>query len=253
MQRPPQTGSGASLRRAIGQVLPDGLRLRLRRWRLGLGSPPVGGVDFGDLARTTPIAPHYGYLRGRAVDRHYIEGFLARHGADIHGRVLEVATAIYARLHGQGVTQVDELDSVPGPDVAFAGDIGTEGLLPSDAFDSIVFTQTLQYVFEPAVAVAQLHRALKPGGVLLATIPVITPLEPGDEGWLWTFTPKVARRLFYDTFGAENCSIEVHGNVFAATCYLHGIVVEDIDTKMLEPSDECYPVTITIRAVKGAV
>ncbi|MDF8333126.1 class I SAM-dependent methyltransferase [Novosphingobium cyanobacteriorum] len=252
MQGPPQTGPRALLSGMLRQALPASLRLRLRKWRLGLGVPPVGGVDFGDLARTTPIAPHYGYLRGGAVDRYYIEGFLARRGADIRGRVLEVATAIYARAYGQGVSQVDELDSIPGPNVAFAGDIGTEGLLPSDAFDSIVFTQTLQYVFEPAVAVAQLYRALKPGGVLLATIPVITPLEPGDNGWLWTFTPKVARRLFHATFGAENCSIEIHGNVFAATCYLHGIVVEDIDTKMLEPVDECYPVTIAIRAVKRA-
>jgi len=211
----------------------------------------VGRIDFGDLARTTPISPHYGYQRGRAIDRHYIEEFLSRHRADIRSRVLEVATAIYARRYNQQVTQVDELDLHPGPGIAFAGDIGTEGLLPSDSFDCIIFTQTLQYVFEPAVAVAQLHRALRPGGVLLATIPVITQLEPGDEGWLWTFTPKVARRLFHDRFGAENCTIGIHGNAFAATCFLHGVVVEDVDPTMLDAVDECIPVLVTVRAVKA--
>lgn len=251
MQAPSPLQPGSPLRRAVGRVLPQGLRNRWRRWRLGLGAPAVGAVDFGDLARTTPIAPHYGYLRGRAVDRHYLEGFLARHAHDIRGRVLEVATAIYALHYGKEVTQVDELDSKPGPHIAFAGDIGAEGLLPSETFDSIVFTQTLQYVFEPAVAVAQLYRALKPGGVLLATLPVITPLEPGDEGWLWTFTPKIARLLFHAAFGAENCQIEIHGNVFAATCFLQGIVMEDIDAAMLAPSDECYPVIVAVRAVKA--
>lgn len=223
---------------------------RWRRWRHDLRAPAVGRIDFGDLARTTPVSPHYGYQRGRVIDRHYIERFLAGRAADIRGRVLEVATAVYARRYGAQVTRVDELDLTPGPGVTFAGDIGTEGLLPSDSFDCIVFTQTLPYVREPAVAVAQLHRALRPGGVLLVTIPVLTQLEPADGGWLWTFTPKFARQLFHDRFGAENCAIEIHGNVFAATCFLHGVVVEDIDPAMLDPVDDCYPVVVTIRAVK---
>lgn len=136
------------------------------------------------------------------------------------------------------------------PGIAFAGDIGTEGLLPSDAFDSIVFTQTLQYALRPDVALAQLYRALKPDGVLLLTVPAISPLEPEDTGWLWNFTPKVTRRLFDQTFGPAHCSIAVHGNVFAATCALQGIVQEDVEPARLDPVDPCYPVVISVRAVK---
>jgi hypothetical protein len=37
-----------------------------------------------------PVSREFGFDRGRPVDRHYIEAFLAERAGDIHGRVLEV-------------------------------------------------------------------------------------------------------------------------------------------------------------------
>ena len=58
-------------------------------------SAPTATLDLGDLRRVTPIDSGFGLGRGKPVDRHYIEDFLARHRGDIRGRVLEVGEDAY--------------------------------------------------------------------------------------------------------------------------------------------------------------
>ena len=55
----------------------------------------------------------------------------------------------------------------------------------------------------------------------------------------------------FTVFGAD-CEVTVDGNVFAATCYLQGLAVEEIDTAKLAPYDEAYPVIVGLRARKGS-
>src|SRR5262245_56519960 len=62
--------------------------------------PPVGWVRFGSFRRVLPIDPTYGFRWGQVIDRYYIENFLARYAADIHGNVLEVATDFYTQRFG---------------------------------------------------------------------------------------------------------------------------------------------------------
>jgi hypothetical protein len=97
---------------------------------------------------------------------------------------------------------------------------------------------------------AQLYRALKPGGVLLLTVPGLSPLNLAPDAWYWNFTPLAAQRLMEQSFGPGHFTIAVHGNVFAATCFLHGIAQQDLDLATLDPIDPCYPVIITVRAAK---
>jgi hypothetical protein len=52
-------------------------------------------------------------------------------------------------------------------------------------------------------------------------------------------------------FGEKGVQVEAYGNVFAATCFLEGIAVEDITTAELNVRDPRYDVLITIRAQKS--
>ena len=63
-------------------------------------------------------------------------------------------------------------------------------MLPSNAFDCIVLTQTLHLIYDVRAAVPQLHRALAPGGVVLVTAPGISQIDRGEWGasWFWSFT-----------------------------------------------------------------
>ena len=68
--------------------------------------PRKGSVAFGDLRRVTPVSTKFGLDRGRAIDRYYIEGFLADSAEHIRGRCLELGDAYYTNtLGGERVTQ----------------------------------------------------------------------------------------------------------------------------------------------------
>jgi hypothetical protein len=73
-------------------------------WAPYVHGTAVGRVRFGSLRRLHPIGEIFGVKRGqsleRCIDRYYIAAFLARHAADIHGDVLEIADDTYTRRFG---------------------------------------------------------------------------------------------------------------------------------------------------------
>ena len=246
------------LRRIAGSVLPEPARAGLRRFRARLaGATPPGLVRWGDLRRLKPFSRRWGLDRGLPIDRYYIEGFLARHNTDIRGRVLEIGDDAYAwRFGGLSVTATDVFDArEESPDATYTGDLACADEVPSDRFDCIVFTQTLQFFFEPSRAIRTLHRILKPSGVLLATLPGISPVgRPADWGetWYWGFTTVSARRLFGEAFPDSSCRVEARGNVLAATGFLQGLAAQELTVRELDWDDPAYPVSILVRAVKPA-
>jgi SAM-dependent methyltransferase len=209
-------------------------------------------VSFGDLDGIAPISTDFGFDRGTPIDRYYIERFLHQNATLIAGRVLEVGDDAYCRRFGGArVTQQDILHVDPGsPSATIVGDLARAGTLPAGAFDCMVLTQTLHLVFDLRAAVAETYRALKPGGNLLLTVPGISQVDRGTWGetWYWSLTPAAASRLFSDIYGADNVFVEGHGNVFAATAFLQGLAVEEVDTRKLDVYDACYPLVVTVRA-----
>jgi SAM-dependent methyltransferase len=216
--------------------------------------PPVGQVRFGDLRSVQPIGPYFGFGRGQPIDRYYIETFLARHAQDIRGRVLEIGDDSYTRQYGgTRVKHSDVLNVTEGnPQATISADLTRADHIPSDAFDCIIFTQTLQLIYDVRSAIRTLRRILKPGGVLLATFPGISQIDPDYEwgDWYWAFTTRSARRLFEETFLAPNVEVEAHGNVLAAISFLHGLAVEELRQEELDHHRPSYEVLITLRAVK---
>lgn len=220
------------------------------------GAVPFGRFNFGDFARTRPVSGEFGFDRGQPIDRYYIEAFLARQSADIKGRTLEIGDDSYTRqFGGSRVRQADVLHvNADNPHATIVGDLSAPGTLPEAAFDCLVLTQTLHLIYDMRAAVAEMHRTLKPGGVVLLTVPGISQIDRGEWGntWYWALTPAAARRLFADTFGPENVRVESHGNVYAATTFLQGLAFEEVDRGKLDVEDPAYPVVVTVRAQKQA-
>lgn len=212
--------------------------------------PAVGQVQFGSLRSLTPISDCFGGDRGRPIDRYYIETFLAREAACIQGRVLEVGDRFYTeRFGGERVQVSDVLNVTEGnPYATIVADLTRAEHVPSDTFDCIILTQTLQYVYEPCLAVRTLHRILKPGGVVLATLPGISQKDQGDWTWYWSFSGKGVRRLFEEVFSPAGVTVEGHGNVLAAMAFLQGIAAEELTPAELDTHDPRYEVAITLKA-----
>jgi glycosyltransferase involved in cell wall biosynthesis/SAM-dependent methyltransferase len=216
--------------------------------------PEIGNVNFGQLSTTRPISNDFGWERGTPIDRYYIEKFLATRADDINGRVLEIGDDAYSRqFGGDRVTKQDILHVDPANSRAtLVGDLISPNVLPAIAFDCIVLTQTLQLIFELEQAVDRLYDALKPGGVLLLTVPGISQIDRQEwrSRWCWSFTEISIRRLFEIRFTSDALEVQAHGNVFAAIAYLTGAVLEDVDVVKLDVRDTAYPVVVTLRAKK---
>jgi SAM-dependent methyltransferase len=206
--------------------------------------------------RKNPVSAYFGYDRGQPVDRYYIENFLAANADDIRGRVLEIGDNTYTRRYGgDRVTVSDVLHVCEGnPAATLVADLAEGDNIPSGAFDCVILTQTLQLVYDVHSAVKTLHRILKPGGVVLATVPSITSIGDTDwEGtWFWGFTHLSAARLFESAFRAEDVTVEAYGNVLSASAFLYGLSSHELWRKELDRRDPHYQVTITVRAVKSA-
>jgi glycosyltransferase involved in cell wall biosynthesis/SAM-dependent methyltransferase len=250
--------AGHLTRRFLKRALPPGVIFALKRLLGRRPPPPLGRICFGDFDRTSPISLGFGFDRGTPVDRYYIEAFLAAHSSDIRGRALEVGDAAYCRKFGTGIVRQDVLHlAADNPIATIVGDLSVPGTLPEGVFDCLVVTQTLHFIYNMHAAVAEMHRALKPGGVLLLTCPGISPVDRGEWGaaewgatWFWSLTPPAAERMFGAVFGAANVAVEARGNVYAAVCFLEGLVLEELDTSKLKVLDPSYPVIITVRARK---
>jgi SAM-dependent methyltransferase len=211
-------------------------------------------VRWGDLRRTAPISRNFGYDRGSPIDRHYIESFLSTHSGDIAGRVLEVKDRTYTqRFGGRRVTHSDVLDIDPqNPVATIVADLNAARELPGDAFDCIILTQTLLLVYDVRSAIRELYRSLKPGGVLLATVPGITPIAYAELGdtWYWAFTRRSMQWLFQEHFPAHHLTVEAYGNALSATAFLQGLSLSELRLEELAVQDPDYQVIVTVRAVK---
>lgn len=228
------------------------------RWQGQAYVPPVGWIRFGSLRRLTPISRQWGFDRGLPIDRYYIEQFLRTHRQDIHGRVLEIGEATYTyRFGGSYVTKSDVLHAVPGnPQATIVADLACAEEIPSETFDSIILTQTLHLIYDVQAALDTIYRILKPGGVVLATIPGISQIsrrhdpESWGDRWCWSFTTVSARQLFEGVFPSTHISIEAFGNVLTTIAFLHGLASQELRQAELDFRDADYDMLVAVRAMK---
>lgn len=219
-------------------------------------NPPVGHVDFGDLRNLKPISDVWGLDRGLPIDRYYIQKFLAANALDIHAHVLEIGENTYTRLYGgERVAKSDILHvSAESPKATIVADLSHADHVSSNAFDCIICTQTLHLIYEIREAIGTLHRILKPGGVLLATLPGISQISRYDmDRWgdYWRLTSASAKRLFAAEFSERDVQVEAYGNVLAAVAFLHGIATEELTPAELDATDADYELIVVVRASKS--
>jgi glycosyltransferase involved in cell wall biosynthesis/SAM-dependent methyltransferase len=238
----------AHLRRWLVTALSRLLPGRVYRWlrarrHAGQWVPPVGLVRFGSLRRRGPLNRSGGAERGRPIDRHYVDDSLAGHAEAVRGTVLEVGTAdVVGRLGGTGAVEFTRITLDENLEHRLEA-------LPSAAFDCIVCANVLQRVYDVRAIMRALVRRLRPGGVLLATLPGAGSIgAPSTDTTYWGFTVLSVRTLFEEVFPAQKLVVESRGSVLTATALLHGIAADELRANELAHRDADYPVVITVRA-----
>ena len=239
--------------RLARRVLPATLRRKVLR---SLQWPPVGHASFEGLRRITPISRAWGADRGQPVDRYYIERFLTAYAGDIRGHVLEIKDNAYTlRFGGDRVTGSEVLHKDKGNlKATIVADLVDASQIADNSFDCVICTQTLHFILDVQAAIGTLYRILKPGGVLLVTVPGISQLDHPATGetWndYWRFTQHSAQCLFEQVFSPANLTVKTWGNVLAAVALLHGLAAKELTEEELAYVDVDYPLLTSVRAVK---
>ncbi len=137
------------------------------------------------------------------------------------------------------------------PRATIVADLAAAEALVAEQFDCFVLIQTLQYIYDLPAAVAHAHRLLKPGGVLLATVPVISRTEPElVQADYWRFKPPACAALFGEIFRAGRIVVRSYGNVLSCIAALAGMAHQELAARELDVHDERAPLIVAIRAVK---
>jgi SAM-dependent methyltransferase len=232
-----------------------------KHWRVFLSElfpaslkPPVRRViaRVRLAAGVKPLSEVWGADRGIPIHRYYLTGFLKEWRADIRGHCLEFLADTYVTaIGGDAVSKVDVLhidDS--NPKATIVADLTQPNSVPDNEFDCIVCTHVLHLVTDFNEVTSELHRMLKPGGVLLVAVPQLSMCDPGWHEY-WRFTPEGLGLLLGRVFGRENVSLRAYGNSLASACEIRGLAANEVHTDVLECHDPRFAIEVCGRAQKS--
>ena len=127
--------------------------------------------------------------------------------------------------------------------------------LPKAAYDLFICTQVFNFIYDVKAAIRGAFYLLKENGTLLATVAGnISPVSRSDMenyGHFWGFTYLAIQQLTSEVFGEENVRVIPFGNSMAATAFVQGVAVEDLqDWSLLDNTDSDYAICIGVVATK---
>jgi SAM-dependent methyltransferase len=236
------------LRQAVKAVLPVSARRKARSglvFTRGIGARMLIGRG------VEPLSYLWGGDRGLPVHRYYVQQFLEEFRDDIGGHCLEFLDDAYShRYGGAAVAKLDILHiDESNPAATIVADLTRANDVPSDTFDCIICTHVLHVILELDKAVADLWRILKPGGVLLATVPHISMCDPAWHE-IWRFTPEGLATILGRKFDAQHVTVRGYGNSLTAAGELRGLVAGEFHKATLDYNDPRFALEVCARARK---
>lgn len=196
-----------------------------------------------------PISKKYGYDRGFPVDRYYIDRFIEKNKEHIKGKCLEITDPHYITTYGgDKVTQADALDiDTDNFKANIHGDLRNLSNVESNTYDCMIVTQTYVMIDDYEAAIRESIRILKPGGVLLVTMPCLSPVW-NIKYHHWRFTLASGKYVFEKY--AKDVEVETFGNALVGQAFWVGLSDNDLTKEEFEYNDPFFPVVVTIKLVK---
>ena len=204
---------------------------------------------------TEPLSNKFGFDRGTPTDRYYIEQFVLSCKDLIKGDCLEVQAPLYLnKLDNKDIKSKTILDIIESnKDATLIGDLRSLSNVDDNRFDTLIITQTFHLIDDLDSAIKECHRILRQGGVLIATFPAISRIDPdsGADNDNWRLTPAGCKTAFGKHFGKENVDITGFGNALAGWAFWIGLAQEELPSiKLLDKYDPMFPVSTGIKAFK---
>jgi SAM-dependent methyltransferase len=221
-------------------------------WRAyRITTPPYARTRLS--AGVRPLSFDWGADRGQEIARYYVEElFLREFANDIQGHCLEFASDRYTSRFGDKtcITKIDILNvEYDNPHTTIRADLTKPNDIADDQFDCIICTHALHVIYEFEKAIADLHRILRPGGVLLMAVPHVSMCDP-DQGELWRFTQEGLRAALAHAFDNENITMRAYGNSLTAAGQIRGLAAHEFTKRELHYHDQRFAADICARAMK---
>lgn len=206
--------------------------------------------DWGNLREAAPFSTNWGIDRGTPVDRYYGDRFFAANRHLIAGRVLEIQNREYTTRFGAGVIQSDSVDIDPGFGPAIVCDLAqADNVIASDSYDCFLMPYTPIVVRDLEGALRNALRIVRPGGAILATTSVMTPVL-ADYPEYWRMTEAGWREVLARVWPGCEVEVRTYGNCIAAVASIMGLAHEELTEEELRREDKRYPVLISIACRK---
>ncbi len=203
---------------------------------------------------TYPASNYHGFDRGNPIDRFYIDNFIKQNKKHIRGNCLELLNNDYTlKYGGEKIIKSDILDIDESNNRAtIIDDLRNLKKIEDNSYECIILTQVLQFIDEVDLAISECHRILKKDGVILATLPAMSRIDPvsNTEGDYWRFTSASAKHIFQKRFSTDKIDISTHGNVRSGIFFYLGLSQEETSSKILRDNDPNFPLIITVKATK---
>lgn len=112
------------------------------------------------------------------------------------GDVLDLGagTAKYRGMIQEHAASYKTFDMISGDHIDVVGDILNTGFADG-SFDTIFCTQVFEHIPKPWLAVGEIKRLLRPGGVVIVTAPFMQPYHADPHDY-FRYTPNGLRSLF---------------------------------------------------------
>lgn len=220
----------------------------------------VYGIPMRPYGRTRlsigmkPLSFAWGGDRGQEIARFYIEElFLCEFAKDIQGHCLEFSADQYTSRFGKKhcITKIDILNVEDGlPRTTIQADLTKPNDISDNTFDCIICTHVLHLVYDFEKVIAELHRILSPGGVLLVAVPQVSMCSV-SWGEFWRFTEAGLRAALARSFDDKNITMRAYGNSLTSAGEIRGLAAHEFTKRELHHHDPRFAVEICAWAMKS--
>ncbi len=235
--------------RLVDDAMPPRLRSLARAAYKGVNRI-AESPRWGSFLRPNPFADG-GAGATTPIDQFYVGEFVASNRDAVRGRVLAARdTELVGRDWVGRVTSVDVFDIDPyNVTATILTDLCDPVAFDRASYDCIIMTQTIQRLADPALGLKVLWSALRPGGTLLLSSPVLGPVEPvhGINEDRWRYSSSGLRNLVTSVLPDAQCSARAFGSLATAIGHIAGVPMERMPRRALAWHDERVPVVACAR------
>ena len=152
--------------------------------------------------------------------------------------VIDIGSGVLRRLDLAETQRYFSTDIRALPNVDFVAD-ATAMSLATDCADAVLVLEVLEHVRRPRELLEEVRRVLKPGGVIMVSVPSTVPRH--DENDYWRFTAQGLSELCSGLF--TQGEVHVLGGTFEALAYVLGYYISLV----------AHQLRIPVRSVRDAL